>query len=57
MHGHRDVFGGFLLHDVEDVVEGDDAEHSAVGIHHRNGDEVVAGQEVGRDVIFVRETE
>src|SRR5262249_42534106 len=36
-----DVLGRLLLHDVDDVVDGDDALHPALGVDDRHGDEVL----------------
>ena len=43
-----DVLGGLFLHDVDDVVDGDDALHAALGVDDRDGDEVVLGEELAR---------
>ena len=41
-----DVLGGLLLHDVDDVVDGDDALHAALGVDDRDRHQVVVGEDL-----------
>ena len=51
--GHfLDVFGGLLLHDVDDVVDRDDADEAAFLVHDRDGEQVIV-RELFRDVLLV----
>ncbi len=48
------VLGRLLHHHVDDIVMGDDADHAALVVHHRNGQEVIAGQLLGHEFGIVR---
>lgn len=43
----EDVLGGFLLHDVDDVVHRDGAEQSVLLVDHRQAHQIVLGHEPG----------
>ena len=46
-----DVLGRLLLHDVDDVVDGDDALHAALGVDDRHGQEVVLGEQLAHRLL------
>ena len=47
--GHLlDILGGLLLHDVDDVVDGDDADHTILVVHDGHGGEIVFLEHLGR---------
>ena len=39
------VFGGLFDQRIEDVIDGDDAEHVLLRVHHRNGQQIVAADQ------------
>ena len=48
------VLRGLFFHDVDRVVDGDDADKTVFRVHHGHGDEVVPGELLG-DVLFIVE--